>query len=206
MLTRIRDTYNTYPRQFWLVAFGVLLSSAGSSLIWPFQLIYISKTLALPISQVATLISISSITGLAASFLGGAIADRFGRKPIMFAAQAAHGLAYLLMIQAHTYIGFVIPMTIIGAAMPFYAVGSDAMMADMVPSEKRTGGFAILRMINNAGVAIGPAIGGLIVAKSYGIAFALAAAGMISYGLLLLVFARETLRRQEMPSAIQEQG
>jgi MFS family permease len=204
MLTRLRDTYNEYPRQFWLVAFGVLLSSAGSSLIWPFQLIYISKTLALPISQVATLISISSATGLAASFFGGTIADRFGRKPIMFGAQVAHGLAYLLMSQAHTYIGFVIPMTIMGAAMPFYAIGSDAMMADMVPSGKRTGGFAILRMINNVGVAIGPAIGGLIVARSYGIAFSLAATGMISYGALLFIFARETLHRQTAPSIAQK--
>lgn len=204
MLTRLRDTYNEYPRQFWLVSFGVLLSSAGSSLIWPFQLIYISRILTLPISSVATLISISSATGLAASFFGGAIADRFGRKMIMFGAQAAHGLAYLLMSQAHTYLGFVIPMTIMGAAMPFYAIGSDAMMADIIPSEKRTGAFAILRMINNAGIAIGPAIGGLIVAKSYSIAFSLAATGMISYSLLLLTFARETLRRQENPGIFQE--
>jgi MFS family permease len=96
-------------------------------------------------------------------------------------------------------------MTIMGAAMPFYAIGSDAMMADMVPSGKRTGGFAILRMINNVGVAIGPAIGGLIVARSYGIAFSLAATGMISYGVLLFIFARETLHRHESPSIVQKQ-
>jgi MFS family permease len=82
-----------------------------------------------------------------------------------------------------------------GAAMPFYAVGSDAMMADMVVPEKRTAGYAILRMINNAGIAIGPAVGGLIVTRSYSIAFYLAAAGMLSYSLLLLVLARETLQR-----------
>jgi len=194
-MNRLRTIYAEYPPQFWLVAFGVLLSSAGSSLIWPFQLIFISKSLLLPISSVATLISISSATGLAASFIGGAIADRFGRKPIMFAAQFAHGLAYILMSQAHTYLGFAIPMTIMGAAMPFYAIGSDAMMADMVPPEKRTAGYAILRMINNAGIAIGPAVGGLIVAKSYTIAFFLAAGGMLSYSMLLLTLARETLKR-----------
>ena len=196
MLTRLHKTYNEYPRQFWLVAFGVLLSSAGSSLIWPFQLIYISKTLMLPISSVATLISISSATGLAATFVVGTIADRFGRKLIMFGAMAAHGVAYILMSQAHDYLGFVIPMTIMGAVMPFYAIGSDAMMADLIPSEKRTGAYAILRMTNNAGIAIGPAIGGLIVAKSYTLAFYLAASGMLAYSLLLLIFARETLRRQ----------
>jgi MFS family permease len=200
MLTRLRDTYNDYPRQFWLVAFGVLLSSAGSSLIWPFQLIYISRTLTLPISSVATLITISSATGLAATFIVGAIADRFGRKLIMFGAMATHGVAYILMSQAHNYIGFAIPMTIMGAAMPFYAIGSDAMMADLIPAEKRSTAFAILRMTNNAGIAIGPAIGGLIVSKSYTLAFYLAAGGMIAYSLLLLTFARETLQRQNGPS------
>ena len=199
LLKRFKSTYHEYPRQFWLVAFGVLLSSAGSSLIWPFQLIYISRTLTLPISEVATLISISAATGLAASFLGGAIADRFGRKLIMFMAQAAHGLAYILMSHASTYIGFVIPMTIMGVAMPFYSIGSDAMMADIIPSEKRTAAFAILRMINNAGIAIGPAIGGFIVATSYSTAFYLAAVGMLTYSLLLLTTVHETLQHKPKP-------
>jgi MFS family permease len=74
------------------------------------------------------------------------------------------------------------------------------MMADLIPSEKRTTAFAILRMTNNAGIAIGPAIGGLIVSKSYTLAFYLAAGGMIAYSLLLLTFARETLQRQNGPS------
>jgi len=108
------------------------------------------------------------------------------------------------MSQAHTYLGFVIPMTIMGAAMPFYAIGSDAMMADMLPPEKRTAAYAILRMINNAGIAIGPAIGGLIVAKSYNLAFYLAAGGMLSYSLLLLSFSRETLQRQSRPAGSQK--
>lgn len=202
--SKLRNTYHDYPRQFWLVAAGVLLSSAGSSLIWPFQLIYISKTLTLPISSVATLISISSLTGLLASFVGGAIADRFGRKLIMFIAQVSHGLAYIMMSQANTYVGFIIPMTIMGIAMPFYSIGSDAMMADIIPSEKRTSAFAILRMINNAGIAIGPAIGGLIVASSYTTAFYLAAGGMLSYSLLLVTSVRETLQKKVIPAIAQK--
>lgn len=197
MLKRISSTFNAFPRQFWLVAFGVLLSSAGSSLVWPFQLIYISGKLDSPLAAAATLISISSFVGMLVSFLGGSIADRFGRKPIMFLAQAAHGIAYLLMSQADSYLGFLLPMTIMGASMPFYAIGSDSMMADMVPPEKRTIAYSILRMTNNAGIAIGPAIGGLIVAKSYALAFYGAAAAMFSYSLILLLFARETLKNRE---------
>ncbi|KAF0107396.1 MAG: major facilitator superfamily transporter [Anaerolineaceae bacterium] len=197
MLTRLRNTFNAFPRQFWLVALGVLISSIGSSLIWPFQLIYASKILQQPIATVASLISISSFAGMAVSFLGGSIADRFGRKPVMFAAVLAHGLAYLLMSRATTYVGFLVPMTLMGAAMPFHAVGSDAMMADIIPPADRNRAYSILRMFSNAGIAIGPAIGGFIVSRSYTLAFYGAAAGMLAYSLILLFFVRETLRRQE---------
>jgi MFS family permease len=193
---RIAEIFKTFPPQFWLIAFGVLLSSAGSSLIWPFQLIYISGKLNTPLTAAATLISISSLIGMAVSFLGGSIADRFGRKPIMLLAQAAHGFAYLLMSRAESYPAFLVPMTIMGASMPFYAIGSDAMMADMIPPERRTTAYSILRMTNNAGIAIGPSIGGLIVAKSYALAFYGAAAAMFTYSLILLLLARETLRRR----------
>ena len=190
---KIKKQMEVYPGQFWLIASGVFISSSGSSLIWPFQLIYISKTLTLPISAITTLLSISSIIGLVASLIGGAIADKFGRKIIMIVSQAAHGIAYIMMSQAHTYIGFLIPMTIMGTAMPFYSIGSDSMMADIIPSNQRTEAYALLRMFNNAGIAIGPAIGGFIVTGSYSIAFFIAATCMILYSLMLTLFVRDTL-------------
>jgi len=48
-------------------------------------------------------------------------------------------------------------------------------------------------MANNVGVAVGPAIGGFIAAVSYNIAFYIAAAGMLAYGLLMGFFAFETM-------------
>ncbi|MCS7011693.1 MAG: MFS transporter [Anaerolineales bacterium] len=196
MRNRLATIFRSFPAQFWLVAFGVLLSSAGSSLIWPFQLVYISETLQAPLTTAGTLVSLSSFVGLVVSFLGGSIADRFGRKPIMFLAQTAHGLAYLLMSHAETYAAFILPMTILGAAMPFYAIGSDAMMADLLPPQRRASAFAILRMTNNAGFAIGPTLGGLLVVRSYTLAFYAAAAAMFFYSLLLFFFTHETLQRQ----------
>jgi len=174
----------------------VLLSSAGSSLVWPFQFIYISRVLDVELSTVASLIPLSSGAGLAASFVGGSIADRFGRKPVMVLALAANGLAYVLMSVSGTYLGFLVPMTIMSTTMLVYAVGSDAMMADLVPPGQRTEGYSILRMINNAGIAIGPAIGGFIVSQSYAAAFRLAAGCILLYSLMLLFFARETLDKE----------
>ncbi|GAB4483854.1 MAG: MFS transporter [Anaerolineales bacterium] len=196
---QILDEIRSYPPQFWLIASGVLISSTGSSLIWPFQLIYISKVLGASITSSASLIAVSSSIGLLVSLLGGAVADKIGRKPLMLMAQAVHGLAYLLMSSARTYPAFLLPMALMGVANPFYATGSDAMMADLLPAEKRSSGYSILRMINNAGIAIGPGFGGYLVTRSYNLAFNSAAAGMLAYSLLLLFFARETLSRESRP-------
>jgi MFS family permease len=48
-------------------------------------------------------------------------------------------------------------------------------------------------MINNAGIAIGPAVGGFLASRSYSYAFMGATAGMLIYSLLLFLRARETL-------------
>jgi MFS family permease len=193
MVNRIRNTLAEYPSQFWLMASGLLISSAGSSLIWPFLMIYVSEKLSLSLSIVSTLIAINAGTGLLTSIIAGTVADRLGRKPVMVFSLAVTGLGYLFMSQAHSYLEFAILMFIMGAANPLYQVGADAMLADLVGPEKRTNAYAIIRMVNNAGVAIGPAAGGFLASRSYTYTFMGAAAGMLIYSALLLFRARETL-------------
>ena len=193
LIRRLRTLFEAYPRQFWLIAFGSLVSSAGSSLVWPFQFIYISRTLGLRLAPVATLITLASGTGLVVSFFAGSIADRLGRKPVMIAAQAAQALAWVLMSQAHSYLGFLLPMTILAGAQPVYSVGSDVMMADLLAPAERASGYSIMRTFNNVGTAMGPAVGGFIVSWSYPLAFHSAAVVMLCYGAFLFLRVRETL-------------
>lgn len=193
MFRDIIATFKNYPKQFWIITFGVLVSTTGASIIWPFQLIYISEVLDQPIAKIATLLAISSIFALFSSPLGGTVADILGRKPVMISAQVIHGIAYIILSRSSTYFWFLIPMAMIGMARPLYSVGSDAMMADMIPSEKRANAYSLLRMFNNVGVAIGPAIGGVLVTRSYQIAFYSAAVAMLSFGAYLAFFTRETL-------------
>jgi len=178
-----------------MIAFGALVSSAGSALVWPFQFIYITRTLGLNLATVGTLITLSSGTGLAVSFLAGSMADRLGRKPVMVIAQAAQGCAWILMSFAHTYLGFLVALMVLASSQPVYAVGSDAMLADLVRPGLRASGYSVMRILNNVGIALGPAVGGIIVSRSYAMAFYGAATVLFLYGLFLLVCVRETLRR-----------
>jgi len=62
-------------------------------------------------------------------------------------------------------------MIMIGLSNPLYQVGADAMLADIIPAEKRTDAYAITRIANNAAFALGPAVGGFLATRSYHLAF-----------------------------------
>ena len=170
-------------------------------MIWPFLMIYVSEKLALSLSTVSTLITINATTGLFSSFIAGIISDRFGRKLVMTTSLIVNGIGYLVMSQTHSYLGFALIMVIMGAANPLYQVGADAMLADLIPPEKRTNAYAIIRMTNNAGIAVGPALGGFVASLSYSYAFMGAAIGMLVYSLLLFFRAKETLNRAYQPDS-----
>jgi MFS family permease len=193
LLSSLKSLYNEYPRQFWLMIAGIVLATAGGSMIWPFLIIYASGKLNMPLSTVAALISINAGTGLFASLVAGTLADKIGRKVVMNFSLTVNGLAYFLLMYAHTYPQFAGLMVLVGLSNPLYQVGADAMLADMIPTEKRTDAFAINRIANNAAFAMGPAIGGFLATRSYNLAFYAAGIGFLSYSLLLFFRAKETL-------------
>ena len=197
MLLNLEQTFRKYPRQFWLMFTGMLISTIGSSMIWPFLMIYANSKLKLPLTAIASLLTIQAIAGLIASFLAGPVIDHLGRKWIMVFSLAANGAVYLFLSHAGDYPTFALLMACSGAVNPVYRVGSDAMMADLIPEEKRIDGYSMLRLGNNLGIAMGPAIGGWLAATSYDLAFFGAAIGMSAYSLLLALFARETLPPKE---------
>jgi MFS family permease len=183
----------------------MLISTIGSSMIWPFLMIYVSGRLHLPMATIASLMTINAVAGLFFSFVAGPAADRLGRKWIMVISLIGNGAAYLFLGQANSFLAFAILMSLSGALNPLYRVGADAMLADMIPPQGRPDAYALIRMSNNLGVALGPAIGGFIATSSFTIAFFLAALGLITYGLLLTFFGRETLPLIEtIPRTIKE--
>ncbi|NUQ58384.1 MAG: MFS transporter [Anaerolineales bacterium] len=195
-MNRLTTLSTRYPRQYWLMILGIVISTAGGSMVWPFMLIYAGGKLGLPLSAVASLISINAGVSLFSSFLAGSLADKIGRKAVMVASLAMIGGAYAFMVQAETYLHFAILMAFIGLSTPLYQVGADAMLADMIPAEQRTDAYAINRIAHNAAFGIGPAIGGVLASTSYTLAFYGAAIGFAAYSVIWILFARETLKVQ----------
>jgi MFS family permease len=192
-----------YPSQFWLLFWGMLISTAGASMIWPFLMIYVSERLGLPMTSIASLMTLNAAAGLVASFVIGPITDRTGRKTTMIIGLAATGLLYLAMIPAETLLAFAILMTLRGFFNPLYRVGADAMVADLIPEAGRADAYALTRLSKNVGVALGPAVGGFVATASYSFAFWAAAIGLITFSLLMALFAKESLPTSGDPPSFQ---
>jgi MFS family permease len=193
MFKRLRETSAGYPRQFWLLFWGVLVNSSGSSMVWPFLTIYLRQRLDVPLTTIALLFTLNSLAGLASTSLTGPAVDRFGRKGAMVLSLGAGCVFMLALARVDSFGSAALLMVLKGFTDPLYRVGSDAMVADLIPPAQRAGAYSLLRMIANLGVAIGPTIGGFVTSVSYSLAFSIAAGTTLCYALLVGIFMRETI-------------
>ena len=196
-MKKIAQLGSEYPRQYWLLFWGVLISTIGSAMIWPFLMIYVSEKLDKPLSTIAFLLTINSLAGLVSSAIAGPLTDRIGRKWVMAVSLLLHALSFIFLGMADTVFSFVLLMLLAGFVGPIYRVGADAMVADLIEPQKRSDAYAKMRISNNVGVALGPSIGGFIAVASYNTTFLIAAIGLAIYGLLVVFFARETIPTEE---------
>jgi MFS family permease len=199
MISRVKKTIAEYPFQFWILFCGRFIGSAGGSLVWPFLTIYLRQRLNLPLTTVGFLFAISSGVGLFSQAIWGPVVDRFGRKLAMVVGllneiMVMMGLALLGSLEAYAVL-----IALSGLIEPASRIGSNAMIADLVEADKRAGAYALLRMVQNLGVAMGPAVGGFLAATSYLLSFTTAAATASGVLLLTIFFIKET--KPELPEA-----
>ena len=198
MFSRIERTVQAYPRQFWLLSLLMMLAWLFYSIIWSYLLLYFSQRLGKPISGVAWLMTLNAIVGVASSFLGGSIADRFGRKGVMVFALLFSAMGWFFFRSAGNLPVVALLIVVTGATTPLYRLATDAMVADLVPVDKRLDAYSMMRVWNNLGVAIGPAIGGFLISISYFVTFSVVGIGFAVIGVLGWLLMRETGTRQKM--------
>src|SRR3970040_2457805 len=71
-----------FPRTFWLLWAGTIVNHLGGFVI-PFLALYLTGPRGLPVSQAALMVSLFGGGSFVASLVGGEIADRLGRRPVM---------------------------------------------------------------------------------------------------------------------------
>ena len=187
LLQRTKKVYNEYPRAFWIYNIIVFIDRLGGFMLYPFFALYLTQKYEIGMSTVGLLFGVFSISGMVGSALGGAIADRMGRKTVIIFSLILSSLSALGMGFAPTLGVFIAVVVVVGTLSSIGHPAHEAVVADLLPPEKRAEGYGIIRVVFNVAVIIAPPIAGLLIANSYLTLFIVdAVISLISAAIVLL--------------------
>jgi MFS family permease len=192
MIQRVRLTIADFPREFWILFGGTLINAAGSGLVFPFFTLYVRQRFGIPMVTIGAAMSVMAGAGLASGAVGGALADRFGRKKLMIGGLTLGATALFSMGLVDSVGAFVGVAIFMNLTSPVFGPASQAMISDLVEPGKRARAYGLIRVAFNLGVAIGPAIGGFLAERSYFILFASDAITSLIFAGVILFFIAET--------------
>ncbi len=166
-LARIRRVYETYPRQFWTLTAATFIDRLGGAFIFPFLTLYITRKFGVGMTEVGVIFGLFSASSVVGGVLGGAWADQLGRKRMILIGLVLSALTSVLMGVIADFTVFTVGALVVGLFSNIGGPAQQAMVADLLPKEKRAQGFGILRVVINLAIVIGPAIAGVMAARSY---------------------------------------
>jgi MFS family permease len=194
---RVRGTFNAFPRQFWILVGAAFIDRLGGALLFPFFTLYITQKFDVGMTEVGTLFALFSLSGVVGSIMGGALADRLGRKGMLLFGLVMSALTSLLMGFVDTLALFFVVTVVVGLLANAGGPAQQAMVADLLPAEKRAEGFGILRVVANLSFTIGPMIGGLLATQSYLLLFIADATTSLITAVIVVFTIQETLPTSE---------
>ncbi|MGU9544579.1 MFS transporter [Bacillus cereus] len=142
-----------------------LLSGSIGGMIFPFMAIYFVDNFGPRIAGILLLINV--ILGILVTFIGGYVADKFGRKKIILSVEFIRLIAFIIMAFCNSpwfksaLITFIM-MSISGISTKLANPATNAMLIDVSTQAQRKYMYSIMYWINNLSIAIGGVIGALL--------------------------------------------
>ncbi len=195
MLQRARAFTTEFPRQFWVLFWGTLVNSIGSGMVFPFLTLYLHQRLNLSMTYVGVILAAWSASALIGQLVGGSLTDRFGRKRLMAFSLGVNAGILVTFGLADSFAAALAIVAAAGFIGALFQPARDAMIADLTESDKRPQAYGLLRVVANLGIAIGPAMGGFLAARSYLITFLGNASAAFLFFLITVFWMRETKPR-----------
>ena len=180
-----------FPRTFWLLWAGTIVNRLGGFVI-PFLALYLTGPRGLPVSQAALMVSFFGGGSFVASLVGGEIADRLGRRPVMLLSLLVAPGAMLAVGLADSVAWIAVGTAVLGFFTDLYRPAVSAAITDIVPPADRPRAFGYLYWAINVGAAIAPVAAGLLARTNYLLLFVGDALTTFLFGLIVLWGVRET--------------
>lgn len=194
ILSSVKKNYGGLHRSVYILFFATAINRIGG-FVFAFLTLFLKTKLDMSNSQIASFVIFTGVITMIGPLIGGTLADARGRKKILIATSFIGASIFALCGIVVNYRMDLVPYMIIGASFFFSMSGPihRAMLADIVTDEEeRKRAFALIYLGINLGVAIGPLIGGFLLANHVALFFIGDAITTMIGLVLILIFVEET--------------
>lgn len=181
----VRQSLRELPPTAWVLFAGTFVNRFGSFVI-VFLVLYLRDE-GFSTPQAGLAVSAYGIGSMAASLVGGQLADRLGRRDAIALSMFASAAAMLALSQAHTLPTILVLAALAGLAAEAYRPASAALLTDLTTEGDRVTAFAMYRLAINLGFTAGPAAAGFLAEWSFTWLFVGDAVTSVVYGVVALV-------------------
>jgi MFS family permease len=184
--------YFDYPKPFKILVLATFIDRLGAFLLFPFFSIYIIERFGVPWIAVGLMFTMFSAGSIVGSAIGGAAADKYGRRILILFGLIASATGNLILGFLDNLIIFYIVALILGILGDFGGPARQAVVTDLLGKEKQAEGFGILRVAVNLSAVVGPVLGGIIATQSYLLLFILDAISSLITAVVVFTVIPET--------------
>lgn len=183
------------PRTLWLLVIGMFINVTGASFLWPLNTIYIHQHLGKSLTAAGFVLMLNSGANVLGNLFGGYLFDKIGGFKtvvlgIVITFASLSGLVFF-----HDWFQYILFLTLAGFGSGIVFPACYAMAGSVWPEGGRKP-FNAVYVAQNAGVAVGSALGGIVASFSFTYVF-LANAMLYAVFFMIAFFGFKRIRSEK---------
>jgi MFS family permease len=171
------------PATFWWLWAGGLVN-ALATFIFPFLAVFLTSRGFTPTAAGFTT-ALFGAGGVTAGPLGGALADRVGRRKTLLLSLVSGAATASVLGLLHSPVLIAATVFAFGLGANLARPALSATVADVVPAADRSRAFGLLYWANNLGIGVSMAVGGFVASRSWLALFLADAGTMLAFAALV---------------------
>ncbi len=205
------DAFRGLPGDVWRLSIGLLLNRAGT-MVLPFMSLYLVRELGYDTGAAATVLFAFGLGSVVGSYAGGELSSRWvsaqgGTFGVQIVSLILAGVGFLIVPQLRSLAAVTLAVFIASALNDAYRPACMAAVVEASPPALRARAMGLMRMAAHAGIAVGPAVGGLLAAIDYRWIFVGdAVTCWLAAAWLFVTLRGKEIRRQEARAAAASAG
>ncbi len=182
-----RDAYAGLSTEVWVLSIALLINRCGS-MVLAFLTLYLTQRLGFTMLESGAIFSVYGLGSIAGGYIGGRLVQPLGAVRVQILGLVLSAPLYCLIPTLTTWTSVAIGMCVLSMFVEGVRPANGVAVAQFTDVSLLTRAFGLQRMACNLGMAIGPAVGGILAEIDYAWLFIVDGFSTCVGGLFLLWF------------------